>query len=794
MPDWIANHFVNPAIAWSWAAAAIVAAPILIHLINRLRYRRVRFAAMEFLLASQQRNRRRILIEQLLLLLVRVAAVILIILLVGRFVADASVLDVFQEARAHHVVLLDDSGSMRDQIGGASAFDEARETIERIAAQGARQTGTQKFTLLLLSRPEETVTGLSERVIDTRLQADLTTFLEDVECTVQRLSLAEGIESAKGRLLDDRSSERFLHLLSDFRQVDWLEDTALPAAIRELDAAGVRVNLIRTVAESHENLAVTDLSGEVQAAASGVPVRYETRIANTGQRPASNVRMVVAVDGNRLPFTVEVDTIPPGAEVVRDFVTAIDEPGRHALSVSLEPDALDQDNSRSLALDVPRQIPVLIIDGTPEQSQGQYIVDVLADSLGEGRVLTGLDPTLQTPDYLRKFPLDRFQSIVLINVPQLPEDGVVALERYVAGGGGLAWYVGNLTQSDFYNDRLFNEGRGIFPVRLQKTAALLPHDLSAAAPVPDVIPQNDHPLLAMLDQPELNLLQYITINAWLPVDTDWWTSGEERDESLRVIANLRNNSPLILEHRYGTDGGRIVTFLTAAGPLELPARPGETVSTWNNWAVGPGAAGTFAIVQIESQKLIGRTDRLPESKTVGEPIVRTFDPGLYRADIEITSPDNRVTQLKALPVEQEPDAEGTSPAGGAEAASGETAGGLLRSVFAETHQPGVYEVRMTRQDGTDVTSLVAVNVPVAESRLTLATDSELLRELGNVENVEIRSVGADQWLVTDDAGNEMRIPMIVALLALLILEQFLSYRFSYHPQTSPAPVVASRTA
>ena len=98
MPAWILNHFVHPGFAWSWAAAALVAAPIIIHLINRLRYRRVRFAAMEFLLTSEKRNKRRILLEQLLLLAARVVLVLLAILLIGRFTADAGLLNLFQEA------------------------------------------------------------------------------------------------------------------------------------------------------------------------------------------------------------------------------------------------------------------------------------------------------------------------------------------------------------------------------------------------------------------------------------------------------------------------------------------------------------------------------------------------------------------------------------------------------------------------------------------------------------------------------------------------------------------------
>ena len=35
-----------------WGAAAMVSAPVLIHLINRYRFQRIEFAAMEFLLAK----------------------------------------------------------------------------------------------------------------------------------------------------------------------------------------------------------------------------------------------------------------------------------------------------------------------------------------------------------------------------------------------------------------------------------------------------------------------------------------------------------------------------------------------------------------------------------------------------------------------------------------------------------------------------------------------------------------------------------------------------------------------
>src|SRR5207253_1785025 len=62
--------FANP--ANMIIGGALISSPIIIHLINRMRFKRIRWAAMEFLLKSQKRNRRRLIIEQLILLLLRI--------------------------------------------------------------------------------------------------------------------------------------------------------------------------------------------------------------------------------------------------------------------------------------------------------------------------------------------------------------------------------------------------------------------------------------------------------------------------------------------------------------------------------------------------------------------------------------------------------------------------------------------------------------------------------------------------------------------------------------------------
>ena len=75
-------NFINPNLAL-WGSL-LVALPVLIHLINLLRHRRVPWAAMEFLLESQRRNSTWIKLKQLLLLLLRMAAVAGVVLLVAQ--------------------------------------------------------------------------------------------------------------------------------------------------------------------------------------------------------------------------------------------------------------------------------------------------------------------------------------------------------------------------------------------------------------------------------------------------------------------------------------------------------------------------------------------------------------------------------------------------------------------------------------------------------------------------------------------------------------------------------------
>ena len=73
--------FLNPALLMGAFALAI---PIIVHLLNRRRFKRIKWAAMRFLEVSLERNQRRMKVEDWILLLLRLAIVALIVLALSR--------------------------------------------------------------------------------------------------------------------------------------------------------------------------------------------------------------------------------------------------------------------------------------------------------------------------------------------------------------------------------------------------------------------------------------------------------------------------------------------------------------------------------------------------------------------------------------------------------------------------------------------------------------------------------------------------------------------------------------
>src|SRR5271169_2405418 len=125
--------FLSPLLLWGTLLGAI---PLIIHLLNRRRFRRVEWAPMRYLKLTIQRNRKRIQLEQLLLLLLRIALPVLLFFFLARPIINPTGLEQWlgTGGRSSQVVLIDDSVSMGYMAGEAAAFQRALQSAAALLA------------------------------------------------------------------------------------------------------------------------------------------------------------------------------------------------------------------------------------------------------------------------------------------------------------------------------------------------------------------------------------------------------------------------------------------------------------------------------------------------------------------------------------------------------------------------------------------------------------------------------------------------------------------------------------
>src|SRR6187549_4010539 len=131
----LAFGFVTPMFA---AAGLLLASiPIIIHILNRRRFKTINWAAMTFLLQALRKNRRRLRFEQWLLLAVRCCVLLFLGLALSRPLGcqDSTLASLAARRAGLHVLVIDNSYSMAYQADRPDAkthLDQAKLLAKRM--------------------------------------------------------------------------------------------------------------------------------------------------------------------------------------------------------------------------------------------------------------------------------------------------------------------------------------------------------------------------------------------------------------------------------------------------------------------------------------------------------------------------------------------------------------------------------------------------------------------------------------------------------------------------------------
>ena len=589
------EYFAHP---WFMAAGgALVSSPILIHLINRMRFKRIRWAAMEFLLKSQKRNRRRLIIEQMILLLLRILLVLLAAFLVARFLYGG-----VGPRGANHVVIVDDTLSMLDAAKeGAgpdtNAYNAAIDQIKEVARNAAQAPSAQNMRIFLLSELDKS--PLFEGRLSDQSVEDIDAKFAARSCkpTLPPLARLSTRRAAKARkFLSEIKSDvgnKVLHFVSDFRDSDWTgaDSDKLTDEVKGILQDGVNLNLIDVaapyrgttgkVALNHDNIALVDLKADTRVAIEDADVEFTASIVNFGQGEARTFLKVYVNGENDLNSDFDArkarrpaarpSTSSPCASLPRTSAawrsprrtpprSANASAGWNASSsTSASPSApqkgaedagLNADNVRDMVIEVRRHVPTLLVDGNkPEyRGNGGDLFHMLSFYAGSG-IYEAEERRLAD---LEKADLDLYPSIILLNVGEIPAAVIAKLKTYVENGGSLCYFMGEEVKSDHYNTALFKAG--IFPLQIEDR----PYDPLNAAGIVDPearkkererLHQTDPQPKILFRDPEKNILaqrlspvallfRYLSINVyWKAMPRSRWDPDGRKTDTPIVLPN-----------------------------------------------------------------------------------------------------------------------------------------------------------------------------------------------------------------------------------------------------------------
>ncbi len=706
--------FLAPLLAWG---AILGAVPLIIHLLNRRRFRRVEWAPMRYLKLTIQRNRRRLEIEQLLLLLLRIALPVILFLFLARPILNPTGLERWlgSGGRSSQVVLIDDSLSMGEASGGSPAFKKAREVAAALLSAAPSQ---DRCTLATTSEPRSPI--LSE--VEGSRHDDLAAAAQGVPLTSTHASWPSVLAGVDSLLKSCTYPTRQLTIITDLRKAGW--DGDLGAIARNWAEDKVRVRVVDVGGEGTANVALRSLTPLDRTVLAGAESRWEAEIRNDSPRVLTGLKAIVRVDDK--PAELPLPEIAPGQTARVPLSVRFPGSGPHGLSLELPADTLPGDDHRWAAVSVKDSLLIRLVDGEPSAEPFGSEVDYLAAplSVGVGAAEAWRTEVVNDADFLSP-RLETADVLVLANVAAPTPQQAEALGQQVRDGLGLMIFAGAKMDLGLYNDWLARPQNPILPGPLK---ALVDGPIQGLV----LEPVRPSPLELLMDL-KTSALERVTARQILTLD--------ERAEGgqVRVLARWNDpaRSPAIVERVAGE--GRVLLWTTTAD------RAGS------DWPIEP----SFVLAVREAVRGVARPTRFDHTVNAGEHPRRVVQTPQQVSNVRLTIPGvDEPRALSATPMDAKP-ADDRGPA--------------LAIDLPDTRRAGIYRLNWDEGALGAQSDLFAANPDPRESPLARLAVAELKTKLKPL-TVEVAAPKGDPSSLFAPTGRELWRDAAWALLALLIVE------------------------
>ncbi len=440
--------FLNPALLMGAFALAI---PIIVHLLNRRRFKRIKWAAMRFLEVSLERNQRRMKVEDWILLLLRLAIVALIVLALSR-PASSWIKSTGLGSTVAASIIVDSSASMQriDQDSTLTRFQIAKNTAMK--ALDSIPKGSSSSVLFAANSQG---LGIKEPSHDKKR---ITNTINDAKSSDRGSDLFPAIQASINSLNNSPSTQRELIIITDGESSAWKQFESISRALNE-NKENIKTTIALVGNAPDENIAITSLSQKTPIVSVGQPMRLSVGVTNFGELEINDLSLQISINENNSGLPINIESIKPNEEKIITTFVEIDSPGYLRINAEINhKDSKPVDNSRQIVIRAIEKIKTLLIDGEPgrsiTESETFFLQNALIpvpEELVESFFISTDKVNLGS---INDVEIDDYDVIFLANVPDFSEEIITKINNFVKGGGGLVVFPGDNINTSFYNQEL----------------------------------------------------------------------------------------------------------------------------------------------------------------------------------------------------------------------------------------------------------------------------------------------------------------------------------------------------
>lgn len=344
-------QFAAPAFLWALFALAI---PIIVHLFDFRRYRKVHFSDNFMLRQLLEKNKKQSRLRQLIIMSLRMLAIAALVLAFARPFIPLSGSENEKGGQVLVSMYIDNSMSMDMSTDNSVLFEEARKKAKDIALAYDQNV---LFRILL-----NDFDGMHERFVS---RDEFLEMLSEAKVSSAFRNFSDVLPRLYDQMAKYPNADHHVYIISDFQKVS--------ADISQCEWKNARFFWIPLSETVPLNVAVDSIWFNAPIQLENKTIRISTRIRNYSNEPIEKIPVRLFVDDRQKGLS-DIQVSAGGSETV-SFGFTVGKGGSHSGYIEIDDSPVLFDDVMYFAFDMAAQIPVLHIKGRQATETVQALFD-----------------------------------------------------------------------------------------------------------------------------------------------------------------------------------------------------------------------------------------------------------------------------------------------------------------------------------------------------------------------------------------------------------------------------------